>query len=1249
MILWAEPGVRSEIAELELLAMASHVPHNSTSQASPDSSSSPASAHSTRSRSLRIRSHDSEEGGGAPSAGDEPEVDTDLESPVDLSADDDGSDFEETLKKKPRRSRRRVLKNTQVTKRVRDDRVGEDLFEAIRLGRSAMQILVDDWLETYKADREPALLGLINFIIQACGCKGVVTRDMMETMQNAEIIRKMTEDFDEDSADYPLSLSTKPWKKFRGNFGEYLGTMVSCCQYNIIYDGILMDTLISLLTGLSDSQVRAFRHTSTFAAMKLMTALVNVARDLKHHLNTSQRQFNVERAKSPEKRSSERLETFVEKMTEMHSNLEDIGNMMNGLFKGVFVHRYRDIHPDIRALCMEELGTWITTYPQSFLNDSYLKYLGWMLHDKQGHVRLQCLRSLHELYILPQWAGKLELFTNRFKNRMVSMALDKEHLVSAKAIQLLVLLYKNMENILSKDDCESVNPLVYATNRSVAVSAGAFVYQRLLDTSVEEHTPEHSGRRSSHTSFFHLLIDFFISSELHEHAAYLVDSLWDSASTQLRDWECQTDLLLMKKTCLDDQEESALIKILVSSIRQAAEGTSPVGRAPSKKILSVKDRKAHSEDKLRLSRHMIVTLPHLLAKFSADEDKMASLLKLVEYLEIEIYSTERLEKHLDLLLTHVHDIMEKHTEPLVLESCSRALYVLCDRGLAFYKRTDIMLSQLVDKLTTHFRNHLPDILQVTDLDEDDVYNTAATMKRLSALYSAHDLTRWELFEPCSYILQKAIDTAEVPEQVILPALVCCHFSLLWELSHFSRSQPSQGELAALRKKLHLFFNMSQSLLSDLHCSVREQAFKLLSDLLVIFSDRVGCGDRSHLQTLSYSPELPLQAELAGFLVDHVFTNSDDEDSGDEDHKIQRLHEKRILLAGYCKLILYNTLELHFASEVFKYYVKYYADYGDIIKETLNRSRRVSKEESTRTILLCLTQAYTGLILEDDSPDRRFSPAFLEIRDLARRFSLLLGPDQIRNRQDIVLLHKEGIQFSLRAPPGAPWSPQNLLFLDVLSEFSPKLLKQDKAALLRYLKDTCHQRVLPEQGSNVDDEGDETWAPLHAYKKSLVTDLESSPSRPGHAGTRRAKETRPAQSPRLSPTSKKRRLINEGPSSVPADGEDQHSPVMTSALLPSRNATPIPADDQGGSDSDFDTSQSFSFRRPLRSAHTRQRTRGETPFALGRSLHRLSLMEEEEEDEEEEMVIDDRESSAGTTAGEEEQPDLLDSAILDSEE
>ena len=56
---------------------------------------------------------------------------------------------------------------------------------------------MDDWIEGYKLDRNAALLELIQFFIQCSGCKGKITPYMYTNMEHAEIIRKMTEEFDE--------------------------------------------------------------------------------------------------------------------------------------------------------------------------------------------------------------------------------------------------------------------------------------------------------------------------------------------------------------------------------------------------------------------------------------------------------------------------------------------------------------------------------------------------------------------------------------------------------------------------------------------------------------------------------------------------------------------------------------------------------------------------------------------------------------------------------------------------------------------------------------------------------------------------------------------------------------------------------------------------------------------------------------------------------------------------------------------
>lgn len=95
--------------------------------------------------------------------------------------------------------------------------------------------MVDDWLDDYKQDRTEGLLELFNFVVECCGCKGksysaiclaivrcmlkyrvmwslkplnlfmrlyccalgIVTREMFDSMQNADIISHLTKEFNE--------------------------------------------------------------------------------------------------------------------------------------------------------------------------------------------------------------------------------------------------------------------------------------------------------------------------------------------------------------------------------------------------------------------------------------------------------------------------------------------------------------------------------------------------------------------------------------------------------------------------------------------------------------------------------------------------------------------------------------------------------------------------------------------------------------------------------------------------------------------------------------------------------------------------------------------------------------------------------------------------------------------------------------------------------------------------------------------
>ncbi|OCT65777.1 hypothetical protein XELAEV_18042023mg [Xenopus laevis] len=966
------------------------------------------------------------------------------------------------------------------------------LFEVVKMGKSAMQSVVDDWIEAYKHNKDVALLDLINFFIQCSGCKGVITGDMFRHMQNSEIIRRMTEEFDEDSGDYPLTMAGPQWKKFKFSFCEFIGVLVRQCQYSIIYDEYMMDTVISLLTGLSDSQVRAFRHTSTLAAMKLMTALVNVALNLSINMDNTQRQYEAERNKVIGKRANDRLELLLQKRKELQENQDEIENMMNAIFKGVFVHRYRDAIAEIRAICIEEIGVWMKMYSDAFLNDSYLKYVGWTMHDKQGEVRLKCLTALQGLYYNRELNSKLELFTSRFKDRIVSMTLDKEYDVAVQAIKLLTLVLQSSDEVLTAEDCENVYHLVYSAHRPVAVAAGEFLYKKLFSCRDPEDDGimKRRGRLSPNANLVKTLVFFFLESELHEHAAYLVDSMWDCATELLKDWECMNSLLmddpLNGEEALTDRQESALIEILLCTIRQAAECHPPVGRGTGKRVLTAKEKKIQMDDKTRLTELFAVSLPQLLAKYSIDTEKVTNLLQLPQYFDLEIYTTGRLEKHLEALLRQIRNIVEKHTDTDVLEACSKTYHALCNEEFTIFNRVDIAKSQLIDELADKFNRLLEDFLQEDEeLDEDDAYQVLSTLKRITAFHNAHDLSRWDLFSGNYKLLKTGIENGDMPEQIVIHALQCTHYVILWQLAKISETGSSKEELITLKRQMRVFCQICQHYLTNVNTAVKEQAFTILCDVLMIFSHQIVVGGREALEPLVYSPDSSLQSELLSFILDHVFIDQDDDNSSsdgqqdDEASKIEALHKRRNLLAAFCKLIVYNVVEMNTAADIFKQYMRYYNDYGDIIKETMSKTRQIDKIQCAKTLILSLQQLFNEMIQEHSYNFDRSSPTFSGIKELARRFALTFGLDQLKTREAIAMLHKDGIEFAFKepSPQGEANPPLNMAFLDILSEFSSKLLRQDKKTVYAYLeKFITFQMSLRRE---------DVWLPLMSYRNSLL--------------------------------------------------------------------------------------------------------------------------------------------------------------------
>ncbi|XP_063827988.1 cohesin subunit SA-1 [Ostrinia nubilalis] len=967
------------------------------------------------------------------------------------------------------------------------------LYNILRFNRTAINQVVDMWIEEYKTNRESALVQLMQFFINSSGCRGKVTPDMAQ-MDHTLIIKKMTQEFDEESGEYPLIMSGQTWKKFRANFCEFIQTLVKMCQYSIIYDQFLMDNIISLLTGLSDSQVRAFRHTATLAVMKLMTALVDVALLTSVNCDNCLRQYEAERLKARDKRASERLEVLVAKRQELEENMEEIKNMLSYMFKSVFVHRYRDTLPDIRAITMAEIGIWMEKFPAHFLDDLYLKYIGWTLHDKVGEVRLRCLQALQPLYECEELKGKLELFTSKFKDRIVSMSLDKETDVAVHAVRLVIAILKMHPDVLTDKDCENVYELVYSSWRAVAAAAGEFLNVRLFRADDAPAAPVRSRRgkqRLPNTPLVRDLVQFFIESELHEHGAYLVDSLIES-NPMMKDWECMTDLLLEEagpgEEALDNRQESSLIELMVCCVRQASTGEPPVGRGASRKqhqALSKEQAKMVSDDRSKMTAHFIATLPALLDKFGADPEKLSNLVSIPQYFDLELYTTQRQEGNLTLLLNKIREIVSVQTEAEVVEACGRTLEYLCSEQCGVYTRCNVARATITDMCVNRYKEAIDEYRSLLEggetPDADEVFNVVNSLRKVSIMYMCHNLNDTNIWDSLAEDLPKC-HTPELLDQAPPQALVyvvrSCFYSLLWSLHELEERLAARGPAAggadALRERLAGYVAHCQATVArGATPELREEAYTSLCDLLILFAEQLGAhvaGDAARRLVLDC--DTALADLLNAFIQEVVFVHHNYD--GQDERRIEELHKRRNFLAAYCKLIVYNVAPIRRAADVFKHYIKCYNDYGDIIKATLSKAREINKLNCALTMELAMQALFRDMLARHRAPNRH-TPEFLELKELAKRFSVMFGLDAVKNREALVALHRAGIAFAAVDAAAAP--PPHLLFLEPLAEFSNRLLRQDKRQVLKFLDSRISHGV----------QWGEEWAPLSTYRNSLLTD------------------------------------------------------------------------------------------------------------------------------------------------------------------
>lgn len=235
---------------------------------------------------------------------------------------------------------------------------------------------------------------------------------------------------------------------------------------------------------MSSSALRPFRHTATTVALSMLTSLINVMKQLDDRITRFNQSLQTESNRRGKNKGL--LDDTQRAVDSAKGNRDLLDTKVKDLFDIVFVHRYRDIDPKIRAECIEALGTWVCNLPTVYMSPEYLRYLGWLLSDVNVTTRLEVLKQLAK--VLKRDAEKLAHFIDRFRPRLVEMA-TRDSEVSVRVAAIAVVDVLRGSGMLEPEEVDSISKLVFDSEvrvRKAVVGFFSELVQEFIDNKIDE-------------------------------------------------------------------------------------------------------------------------------------------------------------------------------------------------------------------------------------------------------------------------------------------------------------------------------------------------------------------------------------------------------------------------------------------------------------------------------------------------------------------------------------------------------------------------------------------------------------------------------------------------------------------------------------------------------------------------------------------------------------------------------------------
>ncbi|KAJ7628572.1 hypothetical protein FB45DRAFT_834497 [Roridomyces roridus] len=680
------------------------------------------------------------------------------------------------------------------------------IFNAILNPAAALQSIAEAFLESLDDSPNLALAELINCVLRACGCNESLNSDQAVDYDGVvDVLDDFTEGLkkEQNPTTYPLTSKLPVFKKFRKSLHEFLERLITAAaSLGTLYTSELIPTIQAWVIAMSSSQIRSFRHTATFVALEVESALCDVAAAVEKEaeMTARQREGEKRRAKNNKSAGDDSNKNLEAKATEIRGRRDKLKEFIKDFIDGLFVHRYRDLDPTIRADCTLALGTWFTKHPAHFLDATYLRYIGWVLSDGAAAVRLAALKALTGVYSQRTYAPQVHHFTERFKGRLLEMAAcDVDATVRVAVIGVLEHLGATT---LEEDEREKVALCVFDADPRIRKAIGPFVrtcWQELVEERLVGHTKKvvkEDKERAGVKALGGVLVRWgarldamdeadaddeeatedgeprtnkrkaaedgivgVVEKERNSRAGMVVEALWDEVEA-VSDWETLLEVLILDHSSAASAEDGPARRGRPNGKAAKASEEGSVDEAWRLEeeeetvlievlVASLKHAQAiakKGEDETMtndITRELIKGLPRLLVKYQTDQNRIANILSIPPLMNLDLYLEMRMITNYNGLWDDIIKQFLSHSSPTVLGVAVLALKHLM-AATSLSNANSGKIHELEDELASALRDSVAgrDEIEVAGFDEDEILALGALCTRLRLLAGCRDMTEW---------------------------------------------------------------------------------------------------------------------------------------------------------------------------------------------------------------------------------------------------------------------------------------------------------------------------------------------------------------------------------------------------------------------------------------------------------------------------------------------------------------------------